>query len=106
MRTPSMISHRCLQAIFFSTLALGIVLLGSQRGQAQVPADQAAELLLNSARKAYNEQNLPFAAAKFQEFLQKFGGHAQVNAARYGLSLCYIDGPERNFEKAIEPLNQ
>lgn len=62
-------------------------------------------MLLNSARKAYNEQNLPFAATKFVEFLQKFGGHPQANAARYGLALCYIDGPERNYEKAIEPLN-
>src|SRR5262249_27558847 len=44
--------------------------------------------------------------AKFTEFLQKFANHANANAARYGLALCLIDGPERNFEKALEPLNQ
>ena len=70
-----------------------------------MPADQAAEMLLTAARKAYNEQNYPFAAAKFTEFVQKFGGHPQANAARYGLALCQIDGPEHNFEKAIESLN-
>ena len=56
-------------------------------------------------RKAFNEQNYSFAAAKFQELFQKFSGHPQVNAARYGLALSYIDGAERNFEKAIDPLN-
>lgn len=90
----------------FALVAVGIGLLAQTPVQAQVPADQAADMLLNSARKAYNEQNLPFAATKFSEFLQKFGGHPQANSARYGLALCHIDGPERNFEKAIEPLGQ
>ena len=84
--------------------ALSVLALG-QSGYGQVPADQAAEMLINSARKAYAEPNYPFAAARFTEFLQKFGGHPQVNSARYGLALCLIDGPERNFEKAIEALN-
>ena len=71
----------------------------------QVTPEKAADMLLTAGRKAYNEQNYPFAAAKFQEYLQKFGGNPNANAARYGLGLCLIDGPERNFEKAIEPLS-
>ncbi len=106
MRAPTHLLSRCSRILLLAILAAGIGRLGQTDVRAQVPADQAAELLLNSARKAYNEQNLPFAATKFQEFLQKFGGHPQANAARYGLALCFIDGPERNFEKAIEPLNQ
>lgn len=94
-----------LRAGTFFLFAFGLWTLAQPPVRAQVPADQAADMLLNSARKAYNEQNLPFAATKFSEFLQKFGGHPQANAARYGLALCYLDGPERNFEKAIEPLN-
>jgi cellulose synthase operon protein C len=86
-------------------LLCGTALVSAPYSRAEVPPDQAAELLLNSAQKAFNEQNYPFAAAKFQEFVQKFSGHPQVNAARYGLGLSYIDGPERNFEKAIEPLS-
>ena len=53
---------------------------------AQVPPDQAADMLLGSSRKAYNERNYPFAADRFREFLQKFGGHASAPAARYGLA--------------------
>lgn len=81
-----------------------ILIAGLSDGRAQVPPEQAAEMLLNSARKAYNEQNYPFAAAKFQEYVQKFGGMPGVHSARYGLALCHLDGPEQNFEKALEPL--
>jgi TolA-binding protein len=105
MRPHPMHRSRSLRGLFLAVLLTSVVDLSGRRAEAQVPADQAAEMLLNSARKAYNEQNYPFAAARFTEFLQKFGGHPQANSARYGLALCYIDGPERNFEKAIEPLN-
>lgn len=93
-----------LRVVLFGFFAIGLWSLARPTATAQVAADQAADMLLNSARKAYNENNLPFAATKFSEFLQKFGGHPQANAARYGLALCYLDGPERNFEKAIDPL--
>src|SRR5687768_9304472 len=51
---------------------------------AQPPADQAANLLLNGARRAYNEKNYPFAAARFREFLAKYAGHKEAASARYG----------------------
>jgi hypothetical protein len=81
-----------------------IALLDARQSQSQVPADQVADMLLNSARKAYNEQNYPFAIGKFQEYLQKFGNHPQASSARLALGICYIDGSERNFEKAVVPL--
>src|SRR5438132_14370639 len=71
---------------------------------AQVTPDQQADMLLNSARRAYNERNYPFASARFKEFLQKFGGHKDANAARYGLALCQIEGPEKNLVEAIQNL--
>src|SRR5438067_9219955 len=71
---------------------------------AQAPQDQAATLLLNSARRAYNEKNHAFAAARFREFLQKFGGHKEANSARYGLALCLIEGPDRNYPEALQHL--
>lgn len=88
-----------------SILILGSILVSSRQSAAQVPPDQAAEMLLTAGRKAYNEGQHPFAAKQFREFLQKFGGHAKANDARYGLALSLIDGPERNFEQAIEPLS-
>ena len=62
-------------------------------------------MILTSARKAHNELNYPFAIQRYAEFLQKFGGHAQANAARYQLALAYIESPERNYDKALETLN-
>ena len=72
--------------------------------RSQVPPDQQADMLLTSARKAHNEQNYAFAIQRYAEFLQKFGGHAQANAARYQLALAYLDSPERNYDKALESL--
>jgi cellulose synthase operon protein C len=74
--------------------------------QAQVPPDQAADMLLGSARKAYNERNYPFAADRFREFLQKFGGNANAPAARYGLALTLIEMPERKYTEAADQLQQ
>jgi len=71
---------------------------------AQVPADQQADMILTSARKAANDGNHPFAVQRFGEFLQKFGNHPQANTARYQLALAYLDAPERNFDKALEAL--
>src|SRR5258708_10161344 len=66
----------------------------------QVSPDQAAEMLLNSARKAYNEKNFPFAIQRFKEFLSKHGSHKLANDARYGLAPADLDGPQLNFVEA------
>src|SRR5262249_39483053 len=73
--------------------------------RSQVPPDQQADMVLTSARKAHNEGNYPFAIQRYGEFLQKFGGHPQANAARYQLALAYLESPDRNYDKAIEQLN-
>ena len=54
-------------------LALAACLAAAGPLAAQVSQDQAAAVLLNSARKAYNEHNYPFARDRFREFLQRFG---------------------------------
>jgi tetratricopeptide (TPR) repeat protein len=72
---------------------------------AQVPPDQQADMILTSARKAHDDGNYPFAIQRYTEFLQKFGGHPQANAARYHLALAYLESPERNYDKALESLN-
>src|SRR5262245_47994771 len=90
----------------FTTLALAIC-LGAPTVQAQVTPEQMAEMLLNSARKAHNDKNYPFAQAKFREFLTKFPGHKEAADARYGLALTLIEGPEKKFEEArdlLQPL--
>jgi TolA-binding protein len=69
-----------------------------------MPPDQAADLLLNSARKAFNEKNYPFAADRFREFLQKHGGSPNAPAARYGLALALLETQPKNYAAAVEQL--
>jgi TolA-binding protein len=61
-------------------------------------------MLLASARRAYNEKNYPFAAQRFKEFLDKFGNHKDAPSARYGLALALLDGPERDYQRALDAL--
>src|SRR5438067_1448876 len=83
--------------------ALALALASAASAQPPTP-DQQAAVLLAAGRKAYNDGNPTFAAEKFREFLQKFGGHADANAARFGLGLALLDLPERDYAKALESL--
>jgi TolA-binding protein len=74
--------------------------------RAQVTPEQAANMLLDSARRAYNEKNYPFAITQFRDFLAKHGNDKQVPAARYGLALSLLEGPERDYNGAAEQLQQ
>jgi cellulose synthase operon protein C len=98
---PESASMTC-RTLSFCCLALALLAVTAQ---SQVPPDQQADMILTSARKAHNEKNYPFAIQRYGEFLQKFGGHAQANSARYQLALAYLESPERNYDKAIENLN-
>jgi TolA-binding protein len=86
--------------------ALAALLLGVSALAAQVTPDQAADMVLTSARKAYNEKNYPFAVARFREFLAKYGNHKDLPAARYGLALALLESPEKDYPGAIEQLQQ
>jgi tetratricopeptide (TPR) repeat protein len=70
--------------------------------RAQPTPDQQAEALLNAGRKAYNEGNPQFAADRFTELLNRFGGSKHANEARYGLGLALLDLPDQHFQKAID----
>lgn len=93
--------------IHLSMFVIPVVLslaVGASRSAAQLPQEQAAAMLLGSARRAYNEKNYAFAAERFREFLSKHGGHKESNAARYGLALCLIDGPAKDYNGALQQL--
>jgi TolA-binding protein len=85
-------------------LLAATLLLLAGRAHAQAGPDQAAAMLLASGKRAYNEKNYPFAAGRFREFLQRHGGHRDAHAARYGLALCLLDGPQRDYDRALEQL--
>jgi len=77
--------------------AIGLIFTAAGRAHAQLTADQAAAMVLSSARKAYNEKTYPFAAERFREFLAKYGGHKDAASARYGLALALLAGPTRKY---------
>jgi tetratricopeptide (TPR) repeat protein len=93
------------RSLSFACLFLTALFLPAA-ARAQMTPDQQADLLLNSARKAYNEKNYPFAAERFREFLQKFGGHKNAPSVRYGLALSLIEGPTKDYPAAVNELNQ
>src|SRR5262249_15622251 len=85
-------------------LALAAGLWAGPPLAAQAPPDQAAAMLLDSARRAYNEKNYPFAVDRFREFLGKFPNHKEAPSAHYGLALALLEGPARDYNAALEQL--
>jgi TolA-binding protein len=84
-------------------LGFFLLLVSFSWGQPLTP-DQQAEMMLSSARRAYNEKNYAFAATRFREFLSKFGNHKEANAARYGLALSFLEAQPPNCQAALEQL--
>jgi TolA-binding protein len=87
-----------------SGLALFLLLIGNPPALAQLKPDQAADMVLTSARRAYNEKNYSFAAGRFREFLARYGGHKDAVSAHYGLARCLLEGPDRDYQGAVEQL--
>src|SRR5437879_13056505 len=82
-RTPNDNSGSHSRTLVAMSLLLTLFSVSFAHGQ-QLTPDQQADMLLSSARRAYNEKNYPFAATRFREFLSKFGNHNEVNSSRYG----------------------
>src|SRR5581483_3836717 len=85
-------------------LAVALAVLPAALAQPPMPPDKQAEVALAAGQRAYNDGNLPVAAQKFQEVVQKFANTPSANPARYGLALCLINSPEQDFAKAAELL--
>ncbi len=91
-----------------AALALALVLLSPQGPVCaqQLTPEQQAEMVLTSARKAYQQGNYAFAAQRFREFLGRFGGHKEARSARYQLGLTLLELPEKDYNAAIGELQQ
>src|SRR5882757_3845849 len=70
----------------------------------QLPPDEAALLVLNAGRRAFNEQKYPVAADRFREFLKVAPNHKDAPAARYGLGLVLMETGDA--KGALENLTQ
>jgi TolA-binding protein len=84
--------------------ALPIAITGEACAQNQLKLDEQAAIVLAAGRKAYNEKQYPVAIERFQEYLKTFGNQKDANSARYGLGLCLIEGPQKNYRLAVDTL--
>jgi len=92
--------------LLFSAVVMATAALAPPAEAQPQASEEAAQAILNSARRAYNEQNYPVAAERFREFLKTSGGHREAPSARYGLALALIDGPGKDCTAAAELLEQ
>jgi tetratricopeptide (TPR) repeat protein len=72
--------------------------------QQPLTPEQAAGIMLDTARRAHNEGKHDFAAERFRDFLKQYGNHKEAPAAQYGLGLCLLEKPQRDFAGAIAAL--
>ncbi len=85
-------------------LAAVLFLWTSAAAAETLPPDRAADMLLTSAKTAFNAKDYAFAAGRFREFLSRFGNEKNAPAARYGLALSLIDGPDKDYNAAADQL--
>ncbi|MCS7168029.1 MAG: tetratricopeptide repeat protein, partial [Gemmatales bacterium] len=85
--------------------ALTVALFRQPEVEAQLPPEQQAQVLLDSAHRALNEKHYDAAIARYREFLQKFPNHTQANQARYGWAVALLEGPSRDYKTAAELLH-
>lgn len=85
-------------------LVLLFVAGSAQSAWAQLTPEQMADMLLTTARRAYNERQLPLATERFREFLKTYGNHKDANAARYGLGLTLLETFPPDFQAAVDVL--
>src|SRR5262249_33563558 len=90
-------THVCL-------LGCGAVLLFACPRPAHPAGPAEADRLLKNAEQAYGQKNFPQAVAGFREVIAKYGKTPSGPAARFGLAVCLIEGPDRNPAEALKLL--
>ena len=62
----------------------------AQQPAPQLSPDQAAQVVLDGARRAYGEGKFDVAAARYREFLKSYAGHKEAASAQYGLARALL----------------
>ncbi|MDB5354262.1 MAG: hypothetical protein JWN24_715 [Phycisphaerales bacterium] len=104
-RTRGVCGGLVIGAALWGAPALAPPALG-QTSPKQLSPDDAAMIELNTARRAFNEHNYPFAADRFKQFLAAHGGHPEATSAWYGLGLSIVSSPQPDYPGAIEALQR
>ena len=79
-------------------LYLLCVLAAGQGAWGQISTEQAAAKVLGSGRNAYREKKYDLAAEQFREYIKRFQGGYGVYSAHYGLGLCLLEAPQRDYK--------
>ena len=87
-------------------LALGVIVSGIALGQAPLKPEEMAAQVANAGNKAYNEKQFPVAIERYREYLKTFSNQKDVTQVRYGLALCLLEAPQKDYKVAVETLNQ
>jgi len=104
MKRKFPVEGMCTALSGLTVLLLGVLPSASSPARAQeVSKEQAAAMMLDSARRAYNEGKYDFAAERFGECIKKYGSSSYVHPAEYGLALCLLEAEQRDH-KAIGDL--
>ncbi len=97
---------KTLHPVGWLALAAALAAPGGIVRAQQLSPEQQAMMVLNSARRAYNEQKYAFAAERFREFLKLYGGHKEAISAHYGLALSLLEAPQKDYQAAVAALQQ
>ncbi len=87
----SALRRLCASSVTRISIGALVVVTGGMVSAQQLSPDDAAALVLNAGRRAYNEQKFPAAAERFREFLKVAPNHKEAAAARYGLGLALLE---------------
>jgi TolA-binding protein len=79
---------------------------GQQQQQPPLSADEQAALVLNAARRAFDDGKYNLAADGFRQFLSQHANHKDAPAAAYGLGLSLLQQPQRDYPAAIDALQK
>ncbi|MDP6503913.1 MAG: tetratricopeptide repeat protein, partial [Planctomycetota bacterium] len=77
-----------LHRLLFAVCLLTLVLCPTLKAEAK---HDVSKLVLDSAKRAYNDKQYGYAAARFREFLARFATSPQALHAKFGLALTLID---------------
>lgn len=89
-------------------LSAGVAVCGAPPAASaqQINPEEAALLLLNTARRGHNEGRCDFAVGQFREFIRLYPSHRDLRHAQYGLglSLLGLSNPAPDNKAAAEAL--
>ena len=101
----SLIHSVCCGGLALSLWLCGLGSLAEAQQQTTLKPEELAAQIINAANKAYNEKQFPFATERYREYLKTYSNQKDVTLARYGLALCLLEAPQKDFKVAIETLN-